>query len=238
MYHILLVEDDAVEADVLRAHISRYGQEIGEQFDVTWLRSSLDVASGEKSYDLIFMDIDLPGMNGLDVARLIRSYDPHTPLIFVTNLSQYAIRGYEVDAIDFIVKPVSYGSFRMRMSKGMRYVRRQSAATIAVPVSRDETKVLALCEITAIEVRNHELTYHLAQQEEPINAYGSLSRISERLEEGGFVRISKSCFVNMAHIRSYAGSSIAMQDGSRYPLSRAMRKDAISRITRYVGGSL
>ncbi len=73
------------------------------------------------------MDIDLPGINGMEAAQLLREENATTPLIFVTNLAQYAVKGYQVDALDFMVKPVGYGDFAMRMGRAMRPWRRTRA---------------------------------------------------------------------------------------------------------------
>ena len=160
-----------------------------------------------------------------------------TPLIFVTNLAQYAVRGYEVQAIDFMVKPVTYGSFRLRMNKAMRYVARGSQESLAVQVSREETRVISLSSIAAVEVTNHDLTYHLDGDEDLV-VHGSLSAIAERLLAAGFVRVSKSCMVSMGHIRAFRGDAVTLRDGSQYPMSRSMKREAVGTITRYLGGSI
>ena len=237
MHKLLIIEDDAVEADVLREHVRRYAEERDEEFSVTWFRSALELSSGERSFDLIFMDIDIPGINGMEAAELLRTYDTETPLIFVTNLAQYAVRGYEVQAIDFMVKPVTYASFKLRMNKAMRYVARGAQESLVVRVSRDETRVMAFSSISAVEVTNHDLTYHLDGGENLV-VHGSLSEVAERLASAGFVRVSKSCMVSMGHIRSFRSGAVTMHDGTQYAISRSMRKETVATITRYFGGGI
>ena len=103
MHRILIVEDEPGAAMALRDAIARYGAEHSEQFQVGWMRNTIDLDG--PAFDLIFMDIDLGIENGMDAAREIREFDRSTPIIFVTNLAQYAVQGYEVKALDFIVKP-------------------------------------------------------------------------------------------------------------------------------------
>lgn len=83
-----MVEDDEAEAENLRACISRYSVERDVELRVTWLRTAVGITRDESRYDLIFMDIGLPGINGMEAAALLRTYDKRTPLIFVTNLAQ------------------------------------------------------------------------------------------------------------------------------------------------------
>ena len=141
VYRILMVEDDEAEAENLRACISRYSVERDVELRVTWLRTAVGITRGESRYDLIFMDIGLPGINGMEAAALLRTYDKRTPLIFVTNLAQYAVRGYEVDALDFVLKPVTYYNFRMRMDKALRVMRRSTGANVTI-TTRDGMRVV------------------------------------------------------------------------------------------------
>ena len=120
MYRIALVEDELDAADALAAFLDRYAQERGLDFALARFTNAMDFELTKESFDLVFMDIQMPGINGMEAAHLLRTYDEVTPIVFVTNLAQYAVRGYEVDALDFIVKPVTYFNFRMRMDKAMR----------------------------------------------------------------------------------------------------------------------
>ena len=132
----------------------RYARENNLEFQVSWERSALGATSGDAKFDLIFMDIGLPGINGMEAATLIRTYDSETPIIFVTNLAQYAVRGYEVDALDFVVKPVSYYNFKMRMDKAMRILKRNSGMNVVV-TTHDGLRVIPAAELVAVEVSNH-----------------------------------------------------------------------------------
>ena len=236
-YRVLVIDDSDEEAATLAGHLDRYAAGHGVRLQVTHLRRAVEVVAERHDADLVFMDIDLPGINGMEAAEELRTRDATTPLIFVTNLAQYAVRGYEVQAIDFMVKPVTYGSFRLRMNKAMRYVARGSQESLAVQVSREETRVISLSSIAAVEVTNHDLTYHLDGGEN-LAVHGSLSAIAERLLAAGFVRVSKSCMVSMGHIRAFRGDAVTLRDGSQYPMSRSMKREAVGTITRYLGGSI
>ena len=161
MYRIVIYEDTESEARTLLGHIERYGAEHGVQFQTTWERSAFGIGIDSERADLIFMDIEMPGMSGMDAASLMRTFDTETPIIFVTNLAQFAVNGYEVDALGFIVKPVSYAAFSMRMAKALRVMRENRESSITVK-THGGMRVLGVEDITFIEVRGHELTYHLA----------------------------------------------------------------------------
>ena len=248
MYEILMVEDEDDAAATLAAHLERYGRENQLEFHVTRSTSAVGLARGQRAWDLVFMDIDLPGMNGMEAAQLLRAYDPDTPLIFVTNLAQYAVCGYEVDALDFMVKPVGYYHFSMRMDKAMRAIARHRASSVTVS-TRAGVRVLPCSEIVYIEVVNHDIVYHVADPEGPgahptpedeelLRVRGSLSKVVESLPAGQFLRISSGCVVNMSHVRSMRAGELRMSDGTVLYASRARKREVLETLTDYLGGSI
>lgn len=237
MFRILIVEDNPEEQATLRAHLERYATEHGEDFQIAWLKSAVEFVEGSETADLIFMDIDLPGINGMEAATLLRSFDQQTPLIFVTNLSQYAVRGYEVDALDFIVKPVTYYNFALRMDKAMRVMRRTAGRNVVIQ-TKAGMRVVPLAELISVEVLNHNLAYRAVGYDDALEVRGSLASIERELEGGPFVRISNSCIVNMGHVRDIQGNELRMSDGRVLYFSRARRRPAMERIADYLGGSI
>lgn len=237
MPHIAIVEDEPEAADVLASFIDRYADEKQIKLTVTRFGNAMDFELTHQRFDLVFMDIQMPGINGMEAAQLLRTYDSETPIIFVTNLAQYAVKGYEVDALDFIVKPVSYFDFRMRMDKAMRRVRRNSGRSVAIG-TRDGMRVVPLIDIEYVEVSKHDLSYHLVGEKDPLVVYGSLVAFEQEVAGGPFVRISNSCLVNMNHIRAVRGSELVMHDGGALYFSRSKKREAVETITGFLGGSI
>ena len=115
---IAIVEDTKIHVKQLESHLDRYQQEEGETFEVFTFSDGLKfLDSIKQGYDIIFMDINMPYIDGMETAKRLREIDRYACLIFITELSQYAISGYEVAAFDFVVKPVSYEMFRPKSSK-------------------------------------------------------------------------------------------------------------------------
>lgn len=236
MYHILSIEDDPREEQVLKSHIERYANEHGLDLKLTWEPSAFDFAGGERHFDLIFFDIELPGINGMEAAALLRSYDRETPIVFVTNLAQYAVKGYEVDALDFMVKPVSYQDFCLRMDKAMRAVRHNEGASIMVSTG-EGFRFVSARSIVYIDISNHELAYHL-ESGEVLRTRETLKHAEEQLGNTTIVRISNSCLVNMAHIRRIVKDELVLSNGDSVWFSRSRKRAALQSIARYAGGSI
>ena len=236
MQRILIVEDTPAEADALRACLRRYEDERGAQFSVEVVPSALEFMERRPRADLVFMDIDMPGVNGMEAAELLRTYDEQTPLVFVTNLAQYAVRGYSVDALDFIVKPVEYADFALRMDRAMRAMARNAQSTISIPTASG-LRVVGLGDIEYVDILRHDLYYHLAGEAEPIRVRGSIRAAAEELGDG-FVKVSASCLANMAQVRLVRQGSVVMAGGDELFFSRGCRKAALETLANYVGRSV
>lgn len=239
MIHIASIEDNPAEEDVLRAHLSRYAKEKNVELDVAWFSSAVEFMSQKRAFDVILMDIDLPGVNGMEAATLLRTYDEETPLIFVTNLAQYAVKGYEVNALDFIVKPVGYQSFSVRLDKALRVLERKRGKTIAI-YTRDTLRVLSTADIAYIEVTNHELIYHVvsAGEDERVQVRATLKSAEAELDSASFTRISNSCIINMSHVKRVAGDALYMKNGETLYFSRSRKKPAMEALAAFLGGSI
>ena len=234
MYRVLVVEDEPEEARRLMGLIERYGQVRSEEFQVVWHASAVEMAADKSQYDLILLDIDLPGINGMEAAHLVRVYDEVTPIIFVTNLAQYAVSGYEVDATGFIVKPATFGSLRMNLDRAMRKVRR--GASRSVRVSTDEgVRVVPVSQLVWIEIKGHHVTFHL-EDDEDLEAYGSLAQVEKDLAEAPILRVSKSFVVNMDKVRRVSGLRLLLTSGDEVPMSRARRREIVDALNDYLGG--
>ena len=239
MYRVLIVEDMPAEAEVLRRHLSRYGAEHDLRFDVRVITSALAFVDDRPHADLIFMDIDLPGMTGMQAAEYLRAYDESTPLIFVTNLAQFAVQGYAVDALDFVVKPVEYHDFALRMNRAVRVMERLEGRTVSIK-SEGEVHIVSQTDIVYVDVVKHNVRYHMAGDEGrgPLCERGTLRAAEQELNQALFLRINSGCLVNMGQVRRITPSSVVMRTGEELFFSRSQRKHALETLANYAGRSI
>lgn len=235
-YRALIVEDDPQAADVLRGHLARFGGERGVRFSVTVLGSALDLVDGGHVADIIFLDIGLPGINGMEAAELLRAHDEVTPIVFVTDLAQYAVRGYAVDALDFMVKPVSYEVFALRMGRALRVMARNASTSVTLPTP-DGLRIIDTQDIIYVEILRHDLYWHIVGQSEPLRVRGSLTAVETQLSEERFCRVAASHLVNMGQVALVRAGSVTMSDGTEIAFTRSRKKGALEQLARYVGGS-
>ena len=165
MLEVAIVEDEENYRDILCKYLKKYEQETGEEIHVSIFTDGDEIAENYTAkYDIILMDIEMQFMNGMDAAEWIRKKDEQTIIIFITNMAQYALRGYKVNALDYVLKPISYMSFHETLKKAIRSVSRNKDSYLTISM-RDGVKRLRISEIEWIESMGHRLTFHSAEGE-------------------------------------------------------------------------
>lgn len=233
MVRITIVEDDPVDLARLTDCLRQYEAEQEERFDVKSFSNPSDFLSAYRSdCDLIFMDIELPVFNGVDVARQLREMDSVVTLVFITNMEQYAVNGYEVDALDFVVKPINYYRFSSMMRKALRGITRRGEKEVIVQSSGTITR-LRVSQILYVEIRDHLLIYHTDQGK--IESWGKLADAEAELADHHFARCSSSHLVNLRHVISVVGNDVDVA-GTKLPVSQRRRKAFYACVTNYLSG--
>ena len=141
--NVAIVEDESEYARELQDYLRRYGREVGERFDITVYPDGEDIVDDYRSgmYDIILMDIEMKSMDGMTAAEHIRDVDGDVVIMFITNMAQYAIRGYRVDALDYVLKPISYFSFTQRLGKAMERMRRREEKYVIITSKTGTSRV-------------------------------------------------------------------------------------------------
>ena len=135
MIRIAIVEDEESYISVLKEYLERYKKESGEQIEVTVYHDGDEIAAFYRAqFDIILMDIEMKFIDGMTAAEEIRKVDSSVSIIFITNAPQYAIRGYEVGALDYILKPVSYFTFSQKLGRAVSKLKKRSRKWITIPV--------------------------------------------------------------------------------------------------------
>ena len=206
MIKIAIVEDDPVEADRLKKYIDRFRESDARQISVSHFTNGLDfIEKVNQSFDIVFMDIEMPLMDGLEAAKRFREADESACLIFVTKMAQLAIRGYEVNAMDFLIKPLRYFEFCVKMRKALVYCEQRKREEVLVE-SKKGIQLLELSEIVYIEVFGHDLVFHT--QNKNVQTHGSLKEYEDKFRSKNFVRIAKPYLVNLKHVVSFSRGGV------------------------------
>ena len=219
---IAVVDDSKEDADLLYKYISRFGSENDIAIHISVFYASFDFLEEYRGeYDVIFLDIEMPGSNGLEVAREIRARDKGAGIVFITSMAQYAVHGYEVDAIDFMVKPIEYYNFSVKLEKALDFCRRRSMHYILV-YDREGIKRFLIEDIFYIEKEMDFLIFYTKQGE--FRYRGSIKTIKERLGEMHFAECISGCLVNLDYVSQIGKDTVMLDMKTELPLSRRLKK--------------
>lgn len=231
MFRIAICEDIGGEREKIIEKIDGFFQKENLRYLVNEYSSGesllAEYQDGTAVFDLIFMDIGLGGMNGLDTASKIRAIDNFVHIAFLTSSRDYAIEGYEVGAVAYLLKPVEDEKFFTLLSKLTR-TEKPKSLTLKI---RGRRKDFDYRDIVYVESRGHRVILHLANGTEEA-AYYKLDEIEELLQESTFVRTHKSYLVNMDYIRT-AEDDFELVTGAVVPIRRHGRKEVINRYLYY-----
>lgn len=237
MLKVAIVEDERAVTEQLREYVSRFCRQEGIEVSISLFSDGADIVDGYRAvWDIILMDIEMPLLDGMRAAAQIRESDPGVTIIFVTNMARLAVRGYEVDAMDFIVKPVSYAPFALKLKKAVGAVRRRERRYLLVSVGGMVQRV-ATDDIAYVEVTNHSLHIHLnsdGERHEHVMR-GTLQEMERQLEGAHFERSSNSFLVNLRNVTGLRRDAVIL-GGEEVPLSRSRRKAFLQALSDYMGG--
>ena len=228
-----IVEDDAEVQGVLQEYVRRYTRQYGTEFEVTVFADGVDILEDYRAvYDIIFLDVEMKHLDGMTTAERIRQMDADVILIFITNMAQYAIRGYSVGALDYVLKPVPYFAFSQQLLKAVARLEKRAKHYLTVPVEGGLRR-LDTASIYYLESEGHRV--HFYTDEGDFSAPGALKTFEEKLADCPFARCNSGYLVNLAQVRELRQSTV--QVGScELQVSRPKRKAFLAALTDYIGG--
>lgn len=231
MIEIAIVDDEDSYASQLKKFIGQYQAESGNMFHITEYRDGDDiVASFHCQFDIILMDIQMKFMDGMSAAEEIRKLDSKVIIMFITNMTDYAIRGYQVDALDYILKPVSYFAFSQKLDRAVSRLDKRSGHEMSVNVSAG-LKRLSSDTIFYIESEGHNLIFHT--EEGTFQARAKMKDYEEELLPHGFFRINKGYLVNLKYVDGVEDGCCVI-GGGKLLISRARKSEFMTAITKYI----
>lgn len=229
----IIVEDEKDAADLLDGFLKRYGREKDVEFDVCrYGDASTFLCNYRNNADLIFMDIELPDGDGMSAVAKIRERDAEVTVIFVTNMSQYAVKGYEVRAFDFIVKPVTYHNFSVKLTSALGCIRQRLGKDIWI--SNKEGKMcIRSSRIKYIEVVQHVLVFHTLDGD--YTQSGALSNIQDALAGEPFSLCNRCYLVNLRFVTAVKQFDVYLGE-QKLQISRLKRNGFMRDLNDFLAG--
>ncbi|MFA9377244.1 MAG: LytR/AlgR family response regulator transcription factor [Lachnotalea sp.] len=235
MLKVAIVEDEVEYIEQIQDLIDEYCKEFSKEIQVTSFDNGEQIITDYKiNFDIIFLDIEMPILDGMKTAEKIREIDKEVVLVFITNMAHYAINGYSVGAFDFILKPINYSTFSVRFTRAINRVRKRESGLILLSLS-DGVKKIKTTQIYYVDVQNRMLHYHTDEGEYIVR--GTLQNAEKELGKYQFVKCNHWYLVNLKYV-SEIRKGMAMVAGNELEISRRNKTSFLTALTNYVGESV
>lgn len=230
---VAIIDDEQSVREELEGYIERFSEEAGISMRTTLFSSGDSFFEQYKMiYDILIFDIDMPGTNGMDTARKIREIDKKVTIIFITNFAQYAINGYEVDAVDYIIKPIGYYDFSMKFYRTVAKAAQKQENIIKITTT-DGTRRLRVNTIVYVEILSHYLYFHTIKN--VYKARGNMQEIDAELSKYNFVRIHRSYIINLRFVDKVLTKEVTLKE-QVLPVGRNYKDKLKQEYMRYIRG--
>lgn len=230
MISIALVEDDRHYTEQLKGFLCQYETEKDLKFNIAAFSDGDEIVERyDASYDIILMDIEMKFMDGMSAAEEIRKKDSEVVIMFITNMPQYAMKGYLVDALDYILKPVSYPVFKQRLDRAVERISSRRHTYITIPVKGGLRK-LDTEDIIYVEISIHDLIFHTVHG--CFTTVGSMKKVEEQLGEE-FYRCNKCYLINLKYVDAIQNNDVVL-GGQTLQVSRAKKKGLLEAMNAYM----
>lgn len=238
MIYVAICDDEKFFLSKEKEIITKYMEERNCPCHIDSFNSGTDfIDSGlDARYDILFFDVSIAGMNGIELAKRIRQYDDNVYIVFVTAFIDYSLEGYKVDAIRYILKD----------SESLEKSVYECLDTITNRMSNIERKItfeflegkksIRLEDILYVESNLHKLTFHVkGQTSENYTMYEKLDNMDIKLQNYHFCRIHKSYLVNLKHVQSIERYAVTLVNDEKVCISQPRYKEVREKFICYQG---
>ena len=232
---IAICEDNQQDRKRLKEFILKYSEEKNLLVTINEYTDGIELIDNyNKLFDIVYLDIEMEMMNGMAAAEKLRKHDENVMIVFVTNYVQYAIRGYSVNASDFLLKPLTYFSFEEHFKKVMHQFEKKKEVFISVKTN-NEIKRIDVDQILFVESQGHYLYLNL--KADIFTVLDTMKNMEKRLVDKGFFRCNNGYIVNLKYVRS-VDKNIVDVGGHLLPISRPRKKLFMEALTDFIGDDL
>lgn len=231
MVHIAICDDEQYISDKLKAMVSDFFRRKNMEIAVTQYSNGEELLEYGENIDILFLDIQMNGIDGMETARKLRNHKFKGFLIFITVLKEMVFQAFDVQAYDYLVKPIDETRFEKTLERLLESM--QNASEVGLLIRKGyESRIIALEDIVFCEIIDRKMYLHLVSSE-VIDFYERIEKLETKLDSR-FFRCHRSFLINLKYLKSYKNGSAYMEGGKQVPVSRLRSKEFSNVILQYM----
>ena len=231
MIRIAICDDEKHMVDHIKAFVSDFFRKKNREISIRTFLSGEDLLSYDGQIDILFLDVQMKGMDGMETARKLRADQFRGFLIFITVLKEMVFQSFEVQAYDYLVKPVDEKQFEKTMER--LYVSMQNTGEDSLLVQKGyEGRIILKDEIVFCEVIDRKIYLNLASGE-VVDYYERIENLETKLGSH-FFRCHRSYLINLKHLKGYKNGTAYMDNGKEVPVSRLRSREFSGVVLQYM----
>lgn len=222
LVNIVICENDKNDQEFVKDKVVEILDDLDIEYEIKVYNSGDDLLEGYDKYtDIILLDIQMDGLDGMETARKIREFDDNVEIIFITSFVEYALEGYEVNAYRYLLKPVKDENL---MTSLINCLNDRNFVKRSIVIKEGDTRIkISLKDIMYIEVQGNDITVHTLK--DTYRTKGTMSNFETEINSDMFVRCHKSYLVNLEYIKSIKRYTSILVNDEEVPLSRNKYKE-------------
>lgn len=232
MIKFAICDDEPIMVHEISNQLSQYmdGRKI-TPYSVTSFSNGCSLLESDCNFDIVFLDIQMEHLNGMETAKMLRQRKNHSLLIFVTVLKECVFDAFEVEAFDYLLKPLDSGHFKRTMDRIIKSLQQRETKNIVVQRGTS-CDVILLAEIVYFEVQGRKIYIH-QRSGKITDYYDKLDDLAQRID-GRFFRCHRSYLVNIEYVRGCNAGQVILSQGDKIPVSRLRERDLTQALLRYM----
>ncbi len=231
MLHIAICDDEKYMSDKIKMMLSDFFCRKNIDIVILQFPSGKELLKYDKVIDILFLDIQMKEMDGMETARKLRSRKFKGIVIFITVLKEMVFRSFEVQAYDYLVKPIEASHFEKTMERLLTSMKNACESSLLVQKGY-ESRIILFEEIVFCEIIDRKVYLHLASSE-IIDFYDRIENLETKLDSR-FFRCHRSFLINLQYLKSYKNGTAYMENGREVPVSRLRSKEFSNVILQYM----
>lgn len=226
---IAIVEDSLIDQDILGTFIKEFLFEKSIAYETVCFSSGKDFLASKDKFSLIFLDMYLPDIIGIDVLKQIRERGDDVQVVFSTSSKEFIEQSYEEAALHYLVKPVTKEKINLVLNKFLNL--QSSLQTVALKVGRDKENY-QISSIKYLESYSHKCILHIASRDIEISE--SITDVENKFSTYDFIKVNRTTIVNMAFIKEITSTDVILEGNIYVSISRNSKSEIKTKISKYL----